>query len=212
MHRPLPKESRAQNQEKNYKSKSLTAIASKVYNALFLNCIWPRMKKICGKNQNDFWRNHSTTSQILTIHRIIEGIQTKDLEATLLFLQGIQFHTQRKYGANNFSIGFPKETLTTIMMLYKNTKVMVRSPDRDTDFFDIVARVLQEDTLAPYLFIFSLNYALQTSMDLITDNGFTLKKEKSRQYPAETMTDAEFIEDLAFLITTPAQAESQLHS
>ena len=32
------------------------------------------------------------------------------------------------------------------MMLYKNTKVKVRSPDRDTDYFDIVAGVLQEDT------------------------------------------------------------------
>ena len=39
------------------------------------------------------------------------------------------------------------------MMLYKNTKAMLRSPDGDTDFFNIVAKVLQGDTLAPYLFI-----------------------------------------------------------
>ena len=32
------------------------------------------------------------------------------------------------------------------MMLYKNTKVEVRSPDGDIYFFDIVACVLQEDT------------------------------------------------------------------
>ena len=31
------------------------------------------------------------------------------------------------------------------MMLYKNTKVKVRSPDGDTDYFDIVAGVLQRD-------------------------------------------------------------------
>ena len=29
------------------------------------------------------------------------------------------------------------------MMLYKNAKVKVRSPDGDTDLFDIVAGVLQ---------------------------------------------------------------------
>ena len=29
------------------------------------------------------------------------------------------------------------------MMLYKNRKAMVRSSDGDTNFFDIVARVLQ---------------------------------------------------------------------
>ena len=39
------------------------------------------------------------------------------------------------------------------MILYRNTKVNVRSPDGDTDYFDIAAEVLQEDILAPYLFI-----------------------------------------------------------
>ena len=34
------------------------------------------------------------------------------------------------------------------MMLYRNTKVNVRSPDGDTDYFDIVAGVPQRDTLA----------------------------------------------------------------
>ena len=48
-----------------------------------------------------------------------------------------------------------KETVTAIMLLYKNTKEMVHSPNRDTNFFDIIAGVLQEVTLAPYLFIMS---------------------------------------------------------
>ena len=33
------------------------------------------------------------------------------------------------------------ETIAAIMMLYKNTKVKVRSPDGDTNYFDIVAGV-----------------------------------------------------------------------
>ena len=56
--------------------------------------------------------------------------------------------------------GLPKETVAAIMMLYKNTKVKVRSLDRDTDNFDIVACVQQGDTLAPYLFIICLDYVL----------------------------------------------------
>ena len=48
--------------------------------------------------------------------------------------------------------GFPKEIVKTIMMLYQNTKTMVHSPDGDIDFFDIVAGILQGDTLAPYFF------------------------------------------------------------
>ena len=33
----------------------------------------------------------------------------------------------------------PKETVTAIMILYRNTKMKVPSPDGDTDYFDIVA-------------------------------------------------------------------------
>ena len=33
----------------------------------------------------------------------------------------------------------------------RNTKVKVRSPDGDTEYFEIVAGLLQGDTLAPYL-------------------------------------------------------------
>ena len=32
--------------------------------------------------------------------------------------------------------GIPKETMAAIMILYKNTKVKVRSPDGDTEYFD----------------------------------------------------------------------------
>ena len=39
------------------------------------------------------------------------------------------------------------------MMLYKDTKAMVGSADGDTDFFVIVAWVLQRDTLVLILFI-----------------------------------------------------------
>ena len=34
-----------------------------------------------------------------------------------------------------------KEIVTVIMMLYKNSKAMVRSLDKDIDFFDIVAGI-----------------------------------------------------------------------
>ena len=43
-------------------------------------------------------------------------------------------------------------------MHYKNTKAILRSPDGDTKFFDIVAGVLQRDAFAPYLFLICLDY------------------------------------------------------
>ena len=44
------------------------------------------------------------------------------------------------------------------MMLYKNTKAIVHSPDKDTDLFDIDAGGLQGNTLTPYLFVLRLDY------------------------------------------------------
>ena len=66
---------------------------------------------------------------------------------------------------------------------HKNIKAMVCSLDEDTDFFGIVAGVLQRDTLVLYLFIIYLDYILQTLIDLITENGFILKKSKKQMIP-----------------------------
>ena len=105
--------------------------------------------------------------------------------------------------------GLPKETVAAITILYRNTKVKVQSPDGDTEYFNIVAGVLQGDTLAPYLFIFCLDYVLRTSIDKISENSFELTKKRSRRYPAKTITDADGI---AILTNTPDQAETLLHS
>ena len=108
--------------------------------------------------------------------------------------------------------GIPKETVAAIMILYRNTKVKVRSPDGDTNYFDIVAGVLQGDTLAPYLFIIRLDYVLRTSIDKIKENGFELTKKISWRYPTKAFTDAGYADDIAILANTPAQAETLLHS
>ena len=53
------------------------------------------------------------------------------------------------------------------MMLCRNMKVKVRSLDGDTAFFNMVARVLQGDIFAPYLFIICLDYVRRTAIDKI---------------------------------------------
>ena len=113
------------------------------------------------KNQNGFRRNRSTTSQILTIRRILEGVRAKNLQVTLLFVDFTKAFDSIHRGKMEQILqayGRPKETVAAIMILYRNTKVKVRSPDGDTEYFDIVAGVLQGDTLAPYLFIICLDY------------------------------------------------------
>ena len=97
-------------------------------------------------------------------------------------------------------------------MLYKNTRVKARSPDGDTDYFDIVTGVLQRDKVASYLFIICLEYVLRTSIDLMKENSFKLAKERNRRYPTQTITRVDFTDDVVLLANTPARAKSLLHS
>ena len=142
------------------------------------------------------------TSQILTIHRILEGERSKNLQTTILFVdftKALDFIHRGKMEQSLLAYGLPKETVSAIMTLYRNTKVKVRSPDGDTDYFDIVAGVLLGDTLASYLFIICLDYVLRTSIDKIKENGFKLTKERSRRYYLPTpplgqdMTQGQFL-------------------
>ena len=106
--------------------------------------------------------------------------------------------------------GIPNETIAAIMMLYRNTKAMVRSPDGDTAFFNVVAGVLHGDTLAPFLFILTLDYVLRTSVDKLNSFGFTLEKAKSRRY--QKITDADYADNLALFSDKIDDAERLLHA
>ena len=200
---------------KNYRGITLTSIAAKIFNALLRNRIEPKIDNILRKNQNGFRRNRSTTSQILTIRRILEGVRAKNLQATLIFVDFTKaFDSIHRWKMEQILLayGIPKETVAAITILYRNTKVKVRSPDGDTEYFDIAAGVLQGDTLAPYLFITCLDYVLRISINKIRENGFELTKKRSRRYPAKTITDADYTDDIAILANTPNQAETLLHS
>ena len=91
-------------------------------------------------------------------------------------------------------------------------KVKICSPDGNADYFNIVAGVLQGDTLAPYLFIICLDYVLKMSIDLMKENSFKLARERSRRYPTQTITDADYADDIVLLANSPAQTKSLLHS
>ena len=47
---------------------------------------------------------------------------------------------------------------------------------------------------------------------MIKHNGFKLAKERSRRYPAKTITDADYADDIALLANTLVQSENLLHS
>ena len=155
------------------------------------------------------------TSQILTIHQIIEGVCAKNLEGTILFIDFSKTFDSIHRGKMEqilLAYGLLKETIAAMMILYRNTKVKVRSLDGDTDYFYIVAGVLQGDALALYLFIICLDYVLRTSINLMKENSFKLAKERSRRFPTQTIMNTDYTDDIALLANTPTQAKTLLHS
>ena len=53
---------------------------------------------------------------------------------------------------------------------------------------------------------------LTTSIDYIRENGFELTKKRNRRYPAKTITDVDYADDIVILANTSNQAETLLHS
>ena len=143
---PFPKKSDL-GLAKNYQDITLTSIAAKIYNALLRNCIEPKIDIILKKNQNGFRRNRSTTSKILTIRRRWSAQLTYMRHYYLSALPRPAIPSQREDGKILLAYGLPKETVAAIMILYGNTKVKVRSPDGEIEYFDVVAEVLQGETL-----------------------------------------------------------------
>ena len=139
---------------------------------MILNRITPVLDPLLRRNQNGFRRGRGTLSQILSIRRILEEMRKLNKDVIICFVnfkkafdsisRNVMFDICELYG-------LPEKIVSAIRALYTSTKAKVVSPDGDTDLFDIQAGVLQGDTLAPFLFILVLDYALRISVDSLNN-------------------------------------------
>ena len=107
--------------------------------------------------------------------------------------------------------GIPPNLLRAIEKMYSGTKAKIVTPDGETELFDITAGVLQGDTLAPFLFIIVLDYAMRKALgDDEKDLGFTLTPRRSRRHPKEVLSDLDFADDIALLSDAIVQAQELL--
>ena len=115
---------------KNYRGITLTDMAMMVYNARLPNRNRPEVEKILRKikmNSGNKSIHILPDSDYLSIHQ--RSMYKKSWDNTFCsFSQGIQFYTQNKILLAYY---LPKETVTALMMFYKNTKLMVRSLNGD---------------------------------------------------------------------------------
>ena len=91
--------------------------------------------------------------------------------------------------------------------MYQNTKARILTPDGETEQFNITAGVMQGDTLAPFLFIVVLDYALRGTLNGYEEQlRFTKSPRRSQRQSTVTLTDLDFADDIALLSDKIEQA------
>ena len=95
------------------------------------------------------------------------------------------------------------------MLCTKNTSALVITPEGNSNVFQIDTGALQGDSLAPFIFIICLDYALRSS--ITSSDGLTLKRQRIPRTPAELLAELAFADDIALMEDTVHQAEVLLH-
>ena len=160
---PIPKSG---NLEKvgNYRGISLSAVIAKIINKMLLNRIQPYIDPLLRPNQNGFKSGRSTMAHILALRRLIEGIKSYDLKSVIIFVdfkKAFDSIDRGKMLKMLAAYGIPSIITNAIALFYENTEARIITIDGETEFFKISKGVLQGDTLAPFLFIITLDYIMR---------------------------------------------------
>ena len=211
---PLPKKGDL-SLPSNYRGITLSPIAAKIYNSMLLNRITPHLDPVLRRNQNGFRKGRATTPQILALRRIIEEFKISKQKASIVFVdftkafdsvnRKVALHILRNYG-------FPEETVQAIAIMYNNPTSYVQSADGPTKEFVTTAGILQGDTLAPYLFVITVDYILRQSVDTIKEKGIVIKPGKSNRDRFKYLTDLDYADDIALTGTLLKDAQDLLTS
>ena len=151
----------------NYRGISLMSLVAQVLNRMILYRIKSEIEKVLRDNQNGFQEGHSMNSHILTLQRILEGMRAKQLLAVIIFINFKKAFDSVHRGTLIkilLACNIPKAIVDIIGLLYTNMKACVITPGGMTSYFDMQAGVLQEDMLAPYLFIIAVYYHMRQAI------------------------------------------------
>ena len=148
----------------NYRGIALSAVIAKIINKMLLNRIQPYIEPLLRPNHNGFRSDRSTMAHILALRRLIEGIKSHDLKAVIIFVDFKKAFDSIDSGKMITILAayvIPSIITNAIALFYENTEVRIITYDGETEFFKISKGVLQGDTLAPFLFIITLDYIMR---------------------------------------------------
>ena len=149
----------------NYRGIILISLVMKLYNRMILNRLRPILDPLLRISQNSFRQKRFTNGPIVALRRLKEGAKEKNLPCILTF---IDFH--KAFGTIHVHRGkllemlraysVPGKLVEAIEATYSETWAKVRTAEGETGTFQILTGVRQGDTLATFLFIVTLEYAV----------------------------------------------------
>ena len=152
----------------------------------------------------------------MCVNYIRSKIYSHNLKATIIFVD-----FKKAFDSINRSImlqilkayGIPDIIIQIIALTYKNTHAKIITPDGETEHFEITKGVLQGDTLAPYLFVITLDYAIRLAIKGREEElGFELSKRRSPRHPAIHLFDLSYADDISLISKEVEQAQIMLNS
>ena len=192
----------------------MSSIVAKTFNRMILNRIRPRLDDHLRTNQNGFRVGRTTVGHILALRRLIEGVKTNNLPAIITYIDFKKaFDTIHRGKMLKIleAYGIPHQIVDAVGKMYESTWAKVISPDGETELFEILAGVLQGDTLAPYLFVIVLDFALRMAIEGEKEElEFHLDRRRSRRIGPKVVTDFDFADDIALLSEEMQQAQELL--
>ena len=145
---------------------------------------------------------------------ILEGIKDMNLPDIFKFIdfkKAFDYIHIGKMAKVLRSYEIPDKLVDAINGSYANTRSKVYSPDGVSEEFDIVAGVIQGNTLSPYLFIIVLDYALRKVINGHEEKLIiTIVPRISRRVHPTILTYLDFADDIALLSNIVSQARKLL--
>jgi len=213
---PIPKKGDL-SQLSNWRPICLVNAIVKLFNRIIMNRIQPAVERMLRDSQFGFRPNRSTMGAQMTLAEILAKARRAQNGACLCFVDFSKAFPSISFAAIAEALrafGIPPNLTKGIMALYRGLKGYVRTPDGDTDVFEINTGTLQGDVLAPYLFIMVLDRVLAEALDGHPE-GLTIvaaKRTQSRGVltPAATLTDVDYADDLVLVALSVKDQQTML--